>query len=440
MKQPQYSEYKDSGVSWIGQVPSHWSIRRLKEIVKFSGGGTPARDNFAFWNGDIPWISPKDMKSELVDSSEESITAAGLAGSSASLVPAGTLLMVVRSGILKHTIPVGINTTPVALNQDMKALHPYGVRAEFLLRWIQGLNDRLLRAWAKQGATVESIEQDYLANTLIPFPSEVEQRTIVAFLDRETAKIDALIAEQERLLELLAEKRQAVISHAVTKGLNPDAPMKDSGVAWVGAVPAHWHLPPLSIRYESLLGKMLDSAKISGCSPVPYLRNIDVQWGRVNLEDLPLIDIDERDYERFTVRDGDLLVCEGGEVGRAALVSVGAARVGFQKALHRLRALSADEHPPYLFYTFNWAAKAGAFAGEGQATIAHLTGEQIRRYRFPTPPYLEQVEIAKYLSEVCSQFDTAAEQVRASLALLRERRSVLIANAVTGQIDVREAA
>ncbi len=113
------------------------------------------------------------------------------------------------------------------------------------MRWVQGLNDVLLDAWAKQGATVESIEHAYLGGTVLPLPCLNEQGAIVAFLDRETAKIDALVEEQRRLVALLKEKRQAVISHAVTRGLNPDAPMKPSGIDWLGDVPAPWRVPPL---------------------------------------------------------------------------------------------------------------------------------------------------------------------------------------------------
>jgi len=169
MSFPRYPAYKDSGVTWLGEVPSHWSLLKLKHIATFSGGGTPSRDNPDYWSGDIPWVSPKDMKTEQLTGAEESITATGLANSTASLVPPNRLLMVVRSGILKHTIPVAINQLQVTLNQDMKALDfaDEGLTSSFFLRWVQGLNDLLLLEWAKQGATVESIEHEYLANTVV---------------------------------------------------------------------------------------------------------------------------------------------------------------------------------------------------------------------------------------------------------------------------------
>lgn len=241
-----YPAYKNSGVEWLGEVPVHWDLTKLKHLASFSGGGTPSRDNPAFWNGKIPWVSPKDMKAELIEVAEEFITDEGLLGSSTSLVPPGRVLMVVRSGILKHTIPVATNKVAVALNQDMKAL-AFKNRAthRFFLRWVQGLNDELLLAWSKQGATVESIEQAYFAETVVPLPSDTEQVAIATFLDRETTKLDTLIATQEKLIELLQEKRQALISHAVNKGLIPDVPMKGSGVKWVGKVPEHWEIKRL---------------------------------------------------------------------------------------------------------------------------------------------------------------------------------------------------
>jgi hypothetical protein len=150
-----------------------------------------------------------------------------------------------------------------------------------------------------QRASVDDVLKFFWA-----FPSQAEQHHIVSFLDLETAKIDALIAEQERLIALLQEKRQAVISHAVTKGLNPNVPMKDSGLEWIGAMPAHWTLPPVADRYFVELGKMLDEKRITGTHLTPYLRNVNVQWDDVRTDELPEMDIAPHEAERY-------LVCEG---------------------------------------------------------------------------------------------------------------------------------
>jgi len=213
-----HTPMKPSGIEWLGDVPEHWALPKLKGIATFSGGGTPSRDNPAYWNGNIPWVSPKDMKAERIEGAEESITEEGLRSSASNLLPPGRVLIVVRSGILKHTIPIAINETEVALNQDMKALSfdPTKCVGRFFFRWVQGHNEQLLRAWAKQGATVESIEHSYLAQTVVPLPAVPEQNAIVEYLETELAKFDTLTAEAQRAIDLLQERRTALIAAAVT--------------------------------------------------------------------------------------------------------------------------------------------------------------------------------------------------------------------------------
>lgn len=209
---------KDSGVEWIGQVPEHWEATKLKYIAAFSGGGTPTKDNPDYWNGSIPWVSPKDMKHEAITHSIDHITPAGLENSATKLIDSGAVLLVARSGILRHTIPVGINQVPVSLNQDMKALtlDVTRVRPRYMLLWVQGLNRSLLDVWAKQGATVESLEHEYVANSPLPLPNLEEQDVIIATLDREAARIDTLIAKTQQSITLLKERRAAFITAAVT--------------------------------------------------------------------------------------------------------------------------------------------------------------------------------------------------------------------------------
>lgn len=208
---------KDSGVEWLGQVPEHWVVSPLKYKCEFSGGGTPSKDNLEYWNGSIPWVSPKDMKSFWITDAEDKITEQAIKESSTKLVQPGAVLMVVRSGILQRTIPVGINTIPVTMNQDMKAIRfSSAVYAEWLSFFIKGYEDSLLLDWRKQGATVESIEHEYLANSLILFPPEEEARSIIAALGRRLDKFDQLEQRASDAITLLQERRSALISAAVT--------------------------------------------------------------------------------------------------------------------------------------------------------------------------------------------------------------------------------
>ena len=231
-----------------------------------------------------------------------------------------------------------------------------------------------------------------------------------------------------------------LISHAVTKGLDSSATMKDSGVEWLGETPAHWEIVALQYRYQQSLGKMLDTKRITGDHLVPYLRNIDVQWNHINLSDLPSMDIRSHELERFTVRRGDLLVCEGGEAGRCAIWQGMLDPCGYQKALHRLRPLDRGRDAPrFLYYTLSAAVARGAFAGaQGSTTIAHLTGDMLRVHRFPFPPTSEQHAIADNLDHATASIDALIARIHDAIALLQEYRTALISAAVTGKIDTRD--
>jgi type I restriction enzyme S subunit len=388
----------------------------------------------AYWNGDIPWVSPKDMKAERIVGAEESITEAGLQNSASNLLLPGRVLMVVRSGILKHTIPVGINDTAVALNQDMKALdfHTGKCLSDFFLRWVQGFNDQLLLAWAKQGATVESIEHGYLADTIIPLPDVSEQTRIVAFLDRETAKIDALVAEQQRLIDLLKEKRQAVISHAVTKGLNPAAPMKPSGIEWLGDVPAHWR-----VLKGSLIGTLFGSEQI----PEELVRDEG---------DLPFIKVGSMSSESFEIESWDWYVdrsiasqcnprCDFIVFPkRGAAIFMNKVNLVDRPSLIDPNlmgwAIGDQANPLFIAHALK-TRKLDELADV--STVPQINNKHIAPERFPIPPMQEQLEIVKTLGVETEKIDALTAEVQRAIDLLQERRTALISAAVTGQIDVR---
>ncbi len=423
-------------------VPGHWHISKLKHFTHFAGGGTPSRDKVEFWNGNIPWVSPKDMKSERITGAEECITEEGLLGSSSSLIAKDRVLMVVRSGILKHTIPVAINDVPVALNQDMKALtfEREKCLGSFFWRWVQGLNDRLLLAWSKPGATVDSIEHDYLAETRIPLPPIDEQLQITLFLGRETTKIDNLMAEQEKLIALLKEKRQAVIAHAVTKGLEPTAQMKDSGVEWLGEVPSHWEVSQLkhvaqdgtSITY----GIVQAGPHVEG--GIPYIKTSDMSGESLPLEGYSRTSSEiDLSYSRSKVFFGDLVIAIRASVGKClplpeeldgANLTQGTAKISPGECVER----------DYLLHLINSAGLQIYFDSMAKgATFKEITLDMLRRTPVLIPPLAEQRNIARYLSTELKSFQNLLQETEKAISLLKERRTALISAAVTGQIDVR---
>ena len=223
---------------------------------------------------------------------------------------------------------------------------------------------------------------------------------------------------------------------AATRGFAPYPAYKDSGVEWLGEIPPHWEVAALRYRYEQSLGKMLDTKQITGEHLVPYLRNIDVQWDHINAFDLPRMDIRPHEIERFTVRPGDLLVCEGGEAGRCAIWEGRADTYGYQKALHRLRPLERGrDMPRFLYYTLAAAVTRKAFADGQGSTIAHLTGDMLRAHRFPFPAIAEQQAIADHLDRETAKIDALVAKQRELTERLHEKRIALISHAVTKGLD-----
>ncbi|MDQ7882033.1 restriction endonuclease subunit S [Atlantibacter hermannii] len=209
---------KDSGVEWLGEVPDHWELVPLKYLCNFSGGGTPTKDNLSYWQGgSVPWVSPKDMKSFWISETQDYVTPKAVSESSTNYIEEGSLLMVVRSGILQRNIPVAINIVKVTMNQDMKALRfNERMKAHYAAYFINGNVNSLLLEWTKEGATVESIEHEYLANGLIPVPPIDEQHSIIKSISGQMIRFELLEEKALTGIRLLQERRTALISAAVT--------------------------------------------------------------------------------------------------------------------------------------------------------------------------------------------------------------------------------
>lgn len=210
---------KDSGIEWLGEIPEHWEVKRLKYVLEeVIGGGTPSTNNPLYWNGEIPWISAKDVKQDVIVSSQDFITDKAVSESSTNFFEDNRIVIVVRSGILKHTFPVAINKIPISINQDLKALKPKPfLQIEFLFWKLKGHSKDILTYCKKMGATVDSIEMAYLLDFPFTFSPEIEeQKSIIRYIETETARIDDKIANTEKLIDLLTEYRTALISEVVT--------------------------------------------------------------------------------------------------------------------------------------------------------------------------------------------------------------------------------
>ena len=426
-----YSEHRNSGVEWLGEIPAHWSAKRLK----FLG---PARiSKLDTKPDDAVYVGLEHVESWtgrlLLETQPESVD------SVVSSFAAGDVLFgKLRPYLAKAARPDfdGVCTSEILPLRPapgcFQSYMMYCLLNAPYIRWLDSLT---------YGTKMPRVNPEQVGSSRAPVPPEPEQHAIAAFLDRETAEIDGLVEREERLIELLQEKRAALITRAVTRGLDPNVPMKDSGVEWLGEIPAHWDIAPVYARYEVALGKMLDTKRVTGESSGRYLRNVDVQWDAVNVEDLPKMDFPSSERNRYLLRPEDLLVCEGGEVGRTAIWDGELDECFYQKAIHRVRPWSDSEIPRFFYFLMYALAKRGVFtAGGNPNTIDHLTAVQLRHYRVPFPGTSEQHSITAFLDRETAEIDALIAKVHQAIGYLKEFRTALISAAVTGKIDVREEA
>ena len=428
-----YPAYKPSGVEWLGDVPAHWDVQRLRNVLKACNERN---------RPDLPLLSVVRERGVILrdltsmdenhnfvpdDLSNYKVVHQGQFAMNKMKAWQGSYGVSDHDGIVSPAYFVfdvqGVTGKYLQVAMRSKAYVPFFTQASDGVR---------IGQWDLSPARMREIP--------VALPPLPEQAAIVRYLDHVDRRIRRYVGAKRRLNALLEEKKQAVINRAVTRGLDPDVRLKPSGVEWLGDVPEHWEVIALRYRYSQGLGKMLDSKRITGNYLLPYLRNTDVQWDHINVEDLPEMDIPPSQYEQYTVREGDLLVCEGGEVGRSALWSGELPRCGFQKALHRLRPRDTKQDlPRFIYYALRAASAGFAFSDGHVSTIAHLTGDKLRAHRFPFPSIAEQAAIVEHLDKAIERIDAAIAHAQRQIELVQEYRTRLIADVVTGKLDVREA-
>jgi len=307
-------------------------------------------------------------------------------------------------------------------------------------RWFVGQMTARLRGIGDPSlGTVRTprVNVDDLGDINLRLPPTTDQRRIADFLDDSVARIDQIIAARKQEAMLLEESLLRG-SFDVVRGTG-QAARRDSGLPWLGTIPSTWPLLTVTTEFQVDLGKMLDEKRQVGASAIPYLRNTNVQWDRVEVSDLKQMDIDPAERERYCVRQGDLLICEGGQPGRSAVWFGELAPLGFQKALHRARSRGRSR-PEWLLECLRVAAHLNVFAVEnGQTTIGHLTNEQLRSLRLPFPDPSEQDRALDDLHSRQDRVRRAQAALHAGVDRLQEYKQSLITAAVTGQLDVTTA-
>jgi type I restriction enzyme S subunit len=407
---------------------------RLKHAVTFQAGNTPSTDDERLWadEGGIPWVAIGDMTGQpVVTATAKNISASGLSAARLRVGEPGTVLLAMYASV-GQTATLGV---PAVWNQAILGLSPLPGRADprFLGYWLESIK----ADWSAlfRSNTQDNLNAEVVGNAPFPDLSIEAQRATADYLDAETSRIDALIELRRRHLTLLDARLEAVVWQFSVGGHHVGQ-TRDSGLSWAPRMPSHWATPPVGANFQVQLGKMLNpEAKMAG-EPSPYLRNVNVQWDRVDLLDLEEMHFDAADRVRYSLREGDLLVCEGGEVGRAAVWHEEMPGCYYQKALHRVRPYGADS-TRFLMYSLMAAAGRGVFENEGNtSTFVHLTAEKLRAHRFPWPPVSEQHWIVRALDQEKEASVAAVDAISRQIDLLTVRRQSLITAAVTGQIEI----
>lgn len=424
-----YPAYKDSGIEWLGAIPANWGVRRLTDVANLVNGFPFDSKLFDRSHG-IPLVRIRDLFNTTteVNWSGDPVSEAGIRD--------GDILIGMDGDFSVAWWAQG----PALLNQRLCCLRARSVYISqryifYCLPFpLKALND------VTYATTVKHLSSLDVLKFRLPIPSHNEQRGIAAFLDRETARIDGLVERKERLIELIQEKRRALIARAVTRGLDRNVPMKDSGVAWLGKIPAHWgvkrlwHLTPT--ERQIMYGIVLPGPNVE--VGVPIVKGGDVIATRLKLGSLnkTTFEIESR-YARSRLQGGDLVYAIRGSIGEVELVpdeleganlTQDAARVAYTKATNG----------SWLLYALRSNVVFSQLdAGALGATIKGINIRDLKRALVPVPPKSEQIEIANFLNAEVGRFEKLLSKILAAINHLTEFRIALISAAVTGKIDVR---
>ena len=430
MSFPRYEKYKDSGVEWLGAVPSQWEVKPLKAVATCNDEVLPETTGPETI---IEYVEISGVSEGKGIVTTESLTFATAPSRARRIVRHGDVLISTVRTYLRAIAPVAHPPTNLIASTGFAAIRPRAVHVGFLSYMLRAeylMSEVIARS---VGISYPAINASDLMRLKGPVPETEEQAAIATFLDSETAKIDALVEEQKRLIELLKEKRQAVISHAVTKGLNPNAPMKDSGAEWLGEVPTHWN--------TSRLANLFSNTDERGIEELPIL-SVSIHHG-VSDDELDEDDLDRKvtrsddktKYKR--VAPGDLVY----NMMRAWQGGFGSVTVDGMVSPAYVVARPRTEFPTsFVERVLRTPNAIEEMRGRSRGVTdfrLRLYWEEFKDIVVPLPPKDEVAAIIKHLDESELAISNTVSAAKDCIAILQERRSALISAAVTGKIDVR---
>lgn len=443
-----YPTMKNSGVKWLGEVPEHWELRRLRNVAEcaFSGIDKDIRSG----EEEVCFIGTETVygTSRIYPTTPLiRITATQAEIKRFRLIKGDVLIT--KDSVVPTRIAI-----PALVREDLSELTVCGYHLG-MLRPRLGIDSSFL-FWTlrssryadyfvseARGTTIIGLSFSVVASAPVLVPPLPEQNAIVRYLDYVDRRVQRLTRTKRKLVALLTEQKRAIIHRAITSGLNSGMSIKDAGIEWLEKIPEHWETASIKRHYSIQLGKMLQNHPESPAdAEVAYLKAQHVQWFSVRTSPRIKMWASPRDVAQFDIAEGDLLVCEGGEGGRSGIVGEISSKFIIQNALHRVRprnkSKSLNEYLQYLMSVLSSIEWFDAISNK--ATIAHFTREKFGALNIPLPPLPEQIAIVEYLDRATADIDAAIARANREIELLDEYRTRLIADVVTGKLDVREAA
>lgn len=430
-------------------MPAGWAVKRLRFLAQVQTGIAKGKDVQGIETVRVPYLRVANVQDGFIDTDDVSEIEIAATDLGRYLLRPGDVLMneggdfdkLGRGQVWNGAID------PCIHQNHVFAVRPHGIEPEWLALVTSADCGRFFfMTRAKQSTNLASISSTNLLELPVPCPPPAERRAIMRFLDRETGKIDALVAEQERLIALLKEKRQAVISQAVTKGLDASAPMKDSGVAWLGQVPAHWEVTRLgrvtASKCDGPFGSGLKSEHYTE-QGVRVIRLQNIRMGHFDDTDAAFID---EEYFRVSlpghdVEQGDLLIAGLGDdrniVGRCCVAPEGIEPAMVKADCFRFRLFTQRALPAFMAMQLTSGSQFDAGMMSSGSTRSRIPLSVMATRPVALPPLAEQQKIVEKIAARARDFNTLISEADRAIALLRERRAALISGAVTGKIDVR---
>lgn len=447
-----YPSYKDSGVEWLGRIPARWQAMRLKWLLsKIGSGKTPKGGGQIYSNSGVLFLRSQNVHFNGLRLDDVAYISESIHSEMATTcVRKGDVLLNITGASLGRCGPVPDDLPQANVSQHVCILRPRreSVLQNFLSRSISSEFVQTQIFADEVGTSREGLAFEQIANLLLAVPDNLEeQQAIGSFLDRETGKIDALVKKKERLIELLQEQRTALISHAVTQGLNPNAPKKDSGIPWLGHIPVHWG----AMRLKFLLHR-IDQGWSPVCDNHPAENG---QWGVLkagcanggvfNPNENKTLPDDIQPLLSIEVKKGDVLMSRASGstelVGSVAIVQENPpTRLLLSDKTFRLVVRSDRIEPELLVWAMGTPAlrhQISEVTSGAEGLASNIGKGDIYNLVLPLPPRPEQAAICHHIDLGTAKLDTLATKVRAAIERLQEYRTALISAAVTGQIDVR---